>query len=330
MSQYKNDHLGCVLKSHNIKLEEGTLLDNYRAKRDKVQKALKEEYGSDIIKILHSGSYAKHTAINVKFDMDLCVHFKKERFKTLKEMYDSVFDFLNNKYKKDDIDLIKVRRQKVSCGLTFRVDAEDILFDVTAGREYNDDKEDNDINLYMNTDDANSKKTNIKKHIEHIEGKSKERECIKLLKVWKFHHFHIKSFLIELLTIKAFDKQNIDNYSEKWDRLRKVIEFIRDNIETIELEDPANSNNIVTDSLSKEDKTNLKNELKEMLEKIDKDESKIKYYFPVNDKYPCEKEGYDQNSKKAPSILNTQKFGSSWKFTLAISILSLISNLTQR
>ncbi len=312
MSEIINKHLECVLKSHNMNLDEGTLLDNYKSKRDKVKEALEKEYGDKIIKIINSGSYKKHTAINVKFDMDLCVHFKSDSFKTLKEMYESVYNFLKDNYKKDDVDLMEIREQRVSVGLLFDVDDEKILFDVTPGREFNDDNTDNDINLYMNIGDTNSKKTNIQKQIDTISGRDKERHCIKFLKVWKFYHdVKIKSFLVELLVMETFDINNIDNERGHWNRLKKTIEFIRDNIETIQLKDPGNSNNIVTDSLQSDEKTSIKDLLEEMLEKIGKDENKIKYYFPINSKYPCEekKQGYEQNTKSNSSILSTKSFG---------------------
>ena len=311
MSVEINKHLDCVLKSHNINLDSGELLNNYKKKRDKVNEALEIKFGNKIEKIVNSGSYAKKTAINIKFDMDLCIHFKKDSFNTLKEMYEAVFNYLNDEYKKEDDDLIKVRQQRVSTGLIFNVDGEDILFDVTGGRKFNNDEKDNDINLYQNVEDSNSKKTNIQKQIDKIIGRDKERESIKLLKVWKFHHFDIKSFLVELLTLEAFDKNSIDDEKGLWARLKKVIEFMRDNIETINLIDPGNSNNNVADSLDSEEKTKLKNNLTNMLLKIEKDESKIKHYFPLNEKYPCKKEEnkYEQNSKNAPAILSTQSFG---------------------
>ncbi len=110
MAFSKNKHLECVLSSHNMNVGEGTLLDNHKTKRDKVKQALKDHYGSNQKKIIHSGSYAKHTAINTKFDLDLCIYFKKDAFKRLEEMHNDVYEFLKNDYKKSDTDLIEVRK----------------------------------------------------------------------------------------------------------------------------------------------------------------------------------------------------------------------------
>lgn len=250
----KNKHLDSVLNSHKIHLDSGSLLNSYKVKSKKVKDALNEKFKEKIAKIFNSGSYAKHTAINTKFDMDLCMHFKKGSYSTLKEMYDEVYKFLNEEFEDDDLEH-PVRAQKVSIGLEFIVDGESVLFDVTPGRQYNDDIEDNGIYLYINDEtDANRTKTDIHKQIENIKGRTKERENIKLFKVWKSHHFKIKSFFIELLVMKAFDTDGIDNVQGLWERLKKVIEFIRDNIETISLIDPGNSGNNVANSLSESEK----------------------------------------------------------------------------
>lgn len=302
MSNYKNNHLQDVLDTHSINREEEKgLLDKYKAKRQEVKDALNEEYGTDIVKIINSGSYSKFTAINTKFDLDLCIHFKRGRFGSLIEMYDSVFTFLKNKYKKEDKDLVKVRKQKVSVGLKFNVGGEDVLFDVTPGRKLPADSssDENDVKLFLNIeDDPSSKKTNIHKQLEEIKGRTNERETIKLIKVWKYNHkVELKSFLVELLTIKAFEKAD-EVPRGLWARLEMTLEFIRDNIKSICLKDPGNKSNNVADSLTEDEKDELIEEIDTMLQKVEKDEEKIEYYFPSNPKYPKEKEKKDGSNSQ--------------------------------
>lgn len=314
MTKFKNEHLDSVLKSHSVQLDSGSMLDHYKAKNQVVREALQKEFGSKLVKSINSGSYAKHTAMNRKFDMDICIHFRRDAFKTLKEMYDAVYEFLSKKFKKQTDDLDEVRKQKVSIGLLFSVDGEDIAFDVTPGRKYKDDDTDNnDINIHINDDDIeqNYTKTNIAKQIESILGKNKERECIRLLKVWKFvRKFKIKSFFVELLVIKAFEREAIADITGLWNRLEKTMCFIRDNIETVRLIDPGNSNNIVSDSLSDEEKKALKSQMTTILNKIAADENNIKNYFPQNPKYASETttETYAKPAA-TPTILNKATFG---------------------
>ena len=82
----KNKHLEFVLKSHNIENNED-LMTAYRKKRDEVREDLKTKYNDEIYRILHSGSYKKKTAVNIKFDMDLVVPFKKDGADTLENIF---------------------------------------------------------------------------------------------------------------------------------------------------------------------------------------------------------------------------------------------------
>lgn len=87
--------------------------------------------------VFRSGSFAKNTAINIKFDIDLVAPFKYESFDTLEAMYNDVYDFLVNEYK----DGTYIRKQKVSIGLTFPIDKNGVIvkLDVVPGRELNKD-----------------------------------------------------------------------------------------------------------------------------------------------------------------------------------------------
>jgi hypothetical protein len=108
----KSLHLDTVNKTHQI-TKEKNLLDKHIQKKNEVNEALENEYGSNIYTPFNSGSYAKNTAINTKFDFDLVSPCKRNAFGTngtLKEMYEAAYDFLYNKYKND----AEVRKQKVS------------------------------------------------------------------------------------------------------------------------------------------------------------------------------------------------------------------------
>jgi hypothetical protein len=295
MATDKNKHLEDVLTSHKISKEQ-TLLDKHIEKRKKIAEDLQEKYGSDMYSPFNSGSYAKHTAMNKKFDIDLIAPYKRNAFETLEKMYNDVYDFLSEKYK----DEATVRRQKVSIGLEFHADADgDIVkIDVVPGRELNKDQypDDNNLNLYVyeqfgKIDKGSDRiKSNIKAQIENVKGhaeKDSVRQIIKLLKVWKFHNGKKpKSFFLELITIKAFDKKTISG--DIWDKLKTVMEFIRDEVKSISLPDPGNSSNDVADTLTDSDKDTLSDDMKRMLERIEEDSDTIKSYYPINEKFPPE------------------------------------------
>ena len=175
-------------------------------------------------------------------------------------------------------------------------------FDITPGRIIGEDESSYELNLCLNQDDeeASSRtKTNIDAQIKHIKGRTAERETVKLLKVWKSEHFtKAKSFLIELLTIRAYDDFGKDKLpTTVWGRLEMTMEFIRDNIKTISLKDPGNSNNNVAESLTERQRKKFAKEMKRALKQISKDADKLEFYFKVNPSYPCpEPEKKDQKA----------------------------------
>lgn len=304
MATEKNKHLECVLNSHKISKEQ-KLLDKFIEKRDKVKTALQDKYNSSLYDPFNSGSYAKNTAVNKKFDFDLMAPFKRDAFDTLEKMFNDVYDFLYDKYKNEAI----VKKQKVSIGLEFSSDADgDIVkIDVVPGRELNQNqyKDDDKLNLFVYDQFGKIEKgsdriqSNVKAQINNIREKATAekdsiRKIIRLLKVWKIYNIKkVKSFFIDLITIKAFDKKDITG--SLWDKLKSVMEYIRDEVKSVSLPDPGNGNNDVADTLSDSDKDILSNDMKYMLERIEENSDYIKTYFPVNDKFPCEEKKDDDN-----------------------------------
>jgi len=106
----KNKYLQQALKSYKMSHVQEKM-DKYNPKRDKVKDALETEFWDKIIKrAINSGSMAKFTAINEKYDIDVCQLFKYGAFKTLEEMADAVYDFFVNTFEDDDFIDYKTRK----------------------------------------------------------------------------------------------------------------------------------------------------------------------------------------------------------------------------
>lgn len=304
----KNKHLECVLSSHKISKEE-KLLDKHINRRNEVTEALEEEYESNLLSPFNSGSYAKNTAVNIKFDFDLMAPFKRNSFGsngTLKEMYDSVYQFIYGKYHGKEA---SVKDQKVSIGIEFYSDADGhvVNIDVVPGRELNVDqyKEDNKLNLYVNQKfgkiEAGSGyiRSNIQAQIDNIKDRATKekdsiRKIIRLLKVWKFYkNPQLKSFFIELITIKAIDNRDVTG--DLWGKLKIVLEYIRDEVKTVSLPDPGNSANEVADTLTDDEKSTLSDDMKLMIDRIEENSDNIKIYFSPNENHPCEEDKKDDH-----------------------------------
>lgn len=296
----KSEHLEEVIKTHQI-TKEKALLDKHIQKKNEVKDALEEKYGTDIYPPFNSGSYAKNTAINTKFDFDLVSPFKRNAFSssgTLEQMYNDVYDFLYDKYKNE----AEVKKQKVSIGMEFYADSDGdvIKIDVVPGRELNQDQysDDENLNLYVyykyGNFDAGSEriKTNVKTQINNIKDRATNekdsiRKIIRLLKVWKNNkgNYPTKSFFLELITIKAFDNNEITG--NLWEKLKVVLEFIRDNVtkENFTLKDPGNSSNDLADTLTTYEKQQLSSDMENMLNRIGENDENLKTYFPENQKF---------------------------------------------
>ncbi len=304
----KSEYLHDVLDSYKMgHVEE--LMDKYKKKRDEIKEEIEKEYTDKLAQNpINSGSYAKHTAINIKFDIDLFIPFKKGSFASLEEMYEDIYDFFTNSDRFFDPQLSQCKRQRTSIGMKFYIEDEEIDMDVVPGREIEIDEyvKTGNVNLFDSKGDQRSIKTNVKKHIELISGKNVERSIIRLLKVWKYRNgIDIRSFLIELFVLKAFGNIKTGNL---WDKLEAVFCFIKDNIKTIKLVDPANTNNVVTDTLTENEKNTIENTTKNMLDRIEDSEETICSYFPENTNFKKAEKVYIEKEKK-PSVLKTRSFG---------------------
>ncbi|MDG4655035.1 nucleotidyltransferase [Chryseobacterium arthrosphaerae] len=312
----KSKHLESVIKTHQITKEE-SLLKKFKSKNSEVKESLERNYGIKIYSPFNSGSYAKNTAINTRFDFDLVCPFKRNAFGangTLKEMYEDVFEFLTKEFD----GLATVKPQKVSIGIEFKADKDgDIIkIDVVPGREFNLDqyKEDQNLNLYVYkqyglfSEGSERLKTNIEAQKAHVidrvaSEKEKIRKIVRLLKIWKVEsNKKYKSFFLELFVIKAVE--NVDVSGNLWAKLETVLMYIRDNstIQGFKLIDPGNSSNNLMDTLEDFEKVNLKNEMSNILTQVENNDENLKFYFPENQKF-VEEEKEQYNTKQSGSPL---------------------------
>jgi len=307
----ESGYLKGVLESHRMKHVEG-LVAKFEGRQSEIKEAIEEHYSDDTYGCFSSGSFAKHTATNIKFDLDMVVPFKKARFSTLQEMFDDVYRFLNEKYGS----VASIRKQKVSIGIVFHadIDGDRVEIDVVPGRELNpnDYQASHDLNLYFNEDHwgfqkGTCQKTNIERQIEHIKGKDGAREIIRLLKIWKKQRGkEYKSFVIELAVIKALE--NYDGNSGLWPRLKFVMEYLRDHIaeENFRLMDPGNSGNNVVLAMQECTRLAFQSDMRFMLDNINSNpEQYLSYYFKVNEKYS----GYEVKETGKSYPTTPKRFG---------------------
>jgi len=204
--------------------------------RDAIEKCLRKAYGSTP-KVYYAGSYGKDTMIRAAYDLDIVIYFPSGTT-TLKEIYWSAFNTLQNSG-------YIVKQKDVAIRLPYNAGYH---IDVVPGRYIDDAVY---ANLYRSKTET-SLKTSIKVHIDTIKN-SGLRGTIKLVKLWSvLHNLGVRSFALELLTIRALQGQNLSGYDNK---LAAVLRFLRDNIQTIRFVDPANSNNVISELIPTEMKS---------------------------------------------------------------------------
>lgn len=305
----KSEYLESTLKTYKMSKEEA-LLTKFKEKNQQVKDDLKAEYKDKLYQPFNSGSYAKHTAINTRFDFDLVAPFKKNAFGsngTLEDTYSKTYDFLYEKYSS----VADIRKQRVSIGIIFNTDndGDKVCIDVVPGRELNQDTHENDknLNLYVYKrygeleEGSDYIKTNIQAQIDNIRetsDKDRIRKIIRLLKVWKTTKYDspVKSFFIELAVIRALDKNDITG--NLWDNLKAVMEYLKDEVvkDSFTLIDPGNSNNDVSKTLNKNEKQWFSDDLKNILDRIEENDENIKTFFPKNEKFEEEEDDNDNNT----------------------------------
>ncbi|WP_111308026.1 hypothetical protein [Confluentibacter sediminis] len=247
-------------------------------KANQLKQKLYYKFKHDLFKYpSFNGSIIKGTSIQ-NSDVDIQLRFKKPTG-TIEHVFNKVYEFLN--YELDDEAITNVRKQKHSIGITYDVNGEKYRIDIVPTRisknAFNDDY------IYVNETSlfgqSTFKKINPSKQLRVLNFTNQERKVVKLLKMWKNENdIDIKSIYLELLVKKAFQNGTLPRNIDKC--LLEVLNYLGENIHKIRIIDPANSNNIISDTISYDEKVSLGNYCLDMISKIKKDRRNIIDYFP--------------------------------------------------
>lgn len=225
------------------------------------------------------GSHVKGTAIKGKSDFDIFARFNRDSF-SLEDMYHTVYEVLNNKFKNNS--LVEIVKQKKSIGLIFNLRGEKVKIDVVPMRDIDNNPNNTASNLYVHQQGllANSSftKTNIPLQAS-VRLTQTQRRIIMILKKWKEdNQLPMSSYMIQLLVIKAYEKNKANIPRKLTDKLLMVLQFIADNISSTRLISIENSNNDVN-RISDYDKNVIKNEAIKVIEEYEYHPNTIQSFF---------------------------------------------------
>lgn len=189
----------------------------------------------------YAGSFAKSTGNNCSTDLDIFISLKSNA-PELKKIFESLHERARNEG-------WAPRMQNVSIGTTISGRSVDLV----PGRVQ--DGYQNWHSIYRRRSDSWTL-TNIDSQIQLVIKSGRAQE-IRLAKLWRLRAgFDCPSFLIELAVIEALRGRPVgDLVPNFWHALG----WFADNFESARLIDPANTNNVVSDDLSPQEKRAVSN-----------------------------------------------------------------------
>lgn len=187
-----------------------------------------------------SGSFAKGTANRSGTDIDLFLSLSEETAESLEDIHKTLERaLLGAGY--------VVRKQNVSLNIKVK----GVSVDLVPAKRQNAFSDDH--SLYQRK--ANSwTKTNIRKHILYVSCAGRISET-RILKLWRAQKaLELSSFCLELAVIRALSAKMSGGVAEN---VLETLRFLRDHFLDASLVDPANTNNVVSDELSRGEKTRI-------------------------------------------------------------------------
>lgn len=229
MTMTASEYLSAILDSQTLGTDSPELAAVQEHRKD-VEALLREQYGT-IPTIRYGGSKAKGTMNKASYDLDLICYFPADDTtagETLKDIYYDVRDALAGHY---TVELKPSALRLRGCDAS----KPDFHIDVVPGR-YTDSKK-ADSFLFQSSGEKQRLKTNLQGHIDHVRD-SGVRDAVRLNKLWKvLNGLSVRNFVLELVTIKLLTKKKNASLPEQ---LQHVWTELRDNIDDLTVEDPAN------------------------------------------------------------------------------------------
>jgi hypothetical protein len=292
-----NDYLQKILESQTLAQDSQEMKD-LQERRDEVEKLLREHFSESSPTIRYGGSKAKGTMIREAYDLDVISYFPNDDTtagETLKDIYNNVRKALAKKYMvetKPSALRIKNNDPK-KLGVDFHID-------VVPGRYTDASKK--DVFLYRAFGEKERLKTNLDVHIKHVKD-SGVTDAIRLLKLWRIRNgLQIKHFALELLVIKLLKEKHSSSLSNQ---LQHVWEQLRDNIDNLSIEDPANpTGNDLSELLNEKIRSELSSIAKATLKTI-KDIGWETVFGPVEEETAEQKE--NMLKKAAAAVITPTK-----------------------
>jgi len=218
-------------------------LSEYQYDIIKLHSILKEWAASCYVDLKTSGSIAKGTAISLSSDVDYLVSLTSDCNGTLKAIFNSLGKCLSNHY--------KIRRQNVSFGINLN----GLKVDVAVAQKRHGNT--NFHSIYVSKTDS-WKQTNIQRHINDVSNSGRLDE-IRLAKIWReLNELEFPSIYMEYLLIEILKYKPKNNLARNFHyTLSELAKNQQNNPLFSRLKDPANSNNVLSELMTANEKNSI-------------------------------------------------------------------------
>jgi tRNA nucleotidyltransferase (CCA-adding enzyme) len=193
-----------------------------------------------LIQIAPSGSFAKGTANRSGTDVDLFISVSEDTPDSL----ESIYNTLSNQMKQRGY---LPRHQNVSIGISVG----GLKVDLVPARRQNWLSADHSL---YHRKSKSWRKTNIAEHVKLVANSGRQAE-IRLLKLWRDQRgIEFPSFYLELAVIEALRTRWEVNIASC---MLHTLDYLATNFVNARFVDPANSNNVISDDLSAQEKARI-------------------------------------------------------------------------
>jgi hypothetical protein len=227
-----NEYLAKVLSAQTLASNSQELKD-LQERRAEVEALLREHFDESSPTIRYGGSKAKGTMIKESYDLDIVCYFPHEDTsagETLEDIYNNVRGALEAEY------LVEPKSSALRLkDASANTHGADFHIDVVPGRFTDEEKA--DAFLYISNGEKKRLKTNLDVHVAHVK-ESGVTDAVRLTKLWKVRNqLSVRNFILELAVIELLDSKKSATLATQ---LQHVWTELRDNIDNISVEDPAN------------------------------------------------------------------------------------------
>jgi hypothetical protein len=200
----------------------------------------------DLVEVKLSGSREKGTAISLSSDMDMFISLSSTNTATLKSIFNSLYDYFN-------MLPFSCRKQNVSIRVTYN----NMKVDLVPSKRQS--QYGNECSLYKRKQNTWTK-TNIDEHIRIVKNSNRIIEIV-AAKIWReCHRLDFPSIILELVAIEALKNRGITDHDANF---LSLLDYLLDNIQTVRIVDPANTNNIISNDLTFAEKKSIADQARE-------------------------------------------------------------------